>query len=410
MGIKRNEVAEPQWMIGDYPLKDDGDLFSNELWKANIEWDVLLEHIKKTESVCQLITQNIYPSRLFFAYIDILEANLYVFDDLFYFLTGTRVGNAPDFNIMYPSLYGLRFWNLDYHKEINLIYEGLNRIEEHFAECLKQQSLSEIADEVIKNSRNASELISFGRISYEIIFRKDRAYKYAGEAYKELNINKNTLVNQIVNILNFLKNHKNIFSYFNSTIHLLSFNLLLLFFRQSEKGQNFIKPWKRDLMGSRDSLIVKMEKDPELGQWVNRYTHRREDKSIIKHLFCDENGYVKNEEEAYNTDNWIRILTIAAILLEYDEQQNAVVEKSEEEKGEETLLLKLSLYFKGEDVAMRFLEKVRQLNTTEIIDLVKKYRDAGLCTDTSKNLWKVLHDANLYTPLYKNWNAQINKR
>ena len=50
------------------------------------------------------------------------------------------------------------------------------------------------------------------------------------------------------------------------------------------------------------------------------------------------------------------------------------------------------------------------MNDKEIITLVKKYRDVGLCTDTSKNLWKVLHDAKLYKPIYTNWNAQLNKR
>ena len=49
------------------------------------------------------------------------------------------------------------------------------------------------------------------------------------------------------------------------------------------------------------------------------------------------------------------------------------------------------------------------MNDKEIITLVKKYRDLGWCT-ASKGLWKVLHDANLYKPLYTNWNAQLPKK
>ena len=36
--------------------------------------------------------------------------------------------------------------------------------------------------------------------------------------------------------------------------------------------------------------------------------------------FCDDDYKIKNIEETFNTDNWIRLLTIAAVLQEYDEQ------------------------------------------------------------------------------------------
>ena len=88
--------------------------------------------------------------------------------------------------------------------------------------------------------------------------------------------------------------------------------------------------------GSRDSLIANMEKDMDLGPWVNRYTHPKEDKDILFHLFLDDNMLLRNEEEMFNTDNWIRILTIAAILQEYDERQAASAEASAKE--EDTLL------------------------------------------------------------------------
>ena len=98
MGIKRNEVAEPQWKSGNNCLEKDNDLFSFSHWKNTINWDLLLEQVKKTETVCQLIDAYLYPSRLFSAYIDILEANLYILDDLFYYQTGIRVGNNLKFS------------------------------------------------------------------------------------------------------------------------------------------------------------------------------------------------------------------------------------------------------------------------------------------------------------------------
>jgi hypothetical protein len=411
MGIKRNEVAEPQWKSGNNCLEKDNDLFSFSHWKNTINWNLLLEQVKKTETVCQLIDAYLYPSRLFSAYIDILEANLYILDDLFYYQTGIRVGNNLKFSPSELDFEKLKFWNIDCYQKIKMVREGIDRIVIHLMNLSKQIHSLDIPHLVIKK---ISAVLFFNNStnppasdSYDMI--NQSSYSYAYDAYREPITDEKALQGQFFEILNFLENYRNIFFDFTD-LHVgdSHFEILLSSFRQSEKGQNFIKPWKRDFMGSRDSLIVKLEKDPDLGQWVNRYTHRREDKSIIEHLFCDDNGFAKNEEEAYNTDNWIRILTIAAVLQEYDEQEDAVVADVSDE--DDTILLKLSPYFKDEATVKRFLNSVRLLNDKEIIALVKKYRDAGLCTDASKGLWKVLHDAKLYKPLYTNWNAQLNKR
>lgn len=70
MGIKRNEVAEPQWSKWDYAEESKHDIFSRESWNKTVEWKVLLEHAKKTEGICHLLFENTYPSSLFFASID----------------------------------------------------------------------------------------------------------------------------------------------------------------------------------------------------------------------------------------------------------------------------------------------------------------------------------------------------
>ncbi len=83
------------------------------------------------------------------------------------------------------------------------------------------------------------------------------------------------------------------------------------------------------------------------------------------------------------------------------------VEQSEDDK----LIVRLSLYFKNEDIAKRFLNSARQMkNDKEIINLLKKYRDDGRCTGTPKALWELLAEENLYKTGYTNWNAQLNKR
>lgn len=158
--------------------------------------------------------------------------------------------------------------------------------------------------------------------------------------------------------------------------------------------------------GTRDSLIAKMEKDPDLGPWVNRYTHPKEAENILHHLFFDDRQVLRSEEEMFNTDNWIRIFTIAAVLEEYDEHQADTAEASAKE---EDTLLRLSLYIK-ENQAEKFLKSAHKMKTDkEIIALVSNYYENHLIAGASTDLWKVLYDAKLYSRKYSNWRDQLNK-
>lgn len=408
MGIKRNE---PFIELQLEPRINKENMFSYPSWKRAINWDLILAQIKKTENACLLLDANLYRSRLFPIYIDIMEANLYILDDIFYHQTGIRVGYNYD-SSSYEDKENLKFWNMDYYQKIKLSIEGIDRIVIHLMNLSKDIPLLNISHLVIdsvqwdlKNKETKQPALE----SYDIF--KEPSFNNAYEAYWDPIEDEKALQDQYRRILDFLNNYRSLFCFLiKLSVWDRDFEELLKSFRKGIKGRKFIQPWRRDFMGSRDSLIVKMEKDPVLGPWVNRYTHRREDKSIFEHLFCDEDWHIKNVEEVYNTDNWIRILTIAAVLQEYDEQHQATAEVDNDDDEEyETLLLKLTPYFKDEATATRFLNSVRLMNDKEIITLVKKYRDGGLCTDSSKGLWKVLHDANLYKPLYKNWNAQLNK-
>ena len=270
-------------------------------------------------------------------------------------------------------------------------------------DCLRQKPLLEIADDIIKNSDHGT----LGIITPPPHNSHSPQY-YAFEAYRDSDTDKNALVNQIVIILNFLENYEMILSFFvdERTFGLLSFEKMLSSFRQSEKGETLIQPWRRDMEGSRDSLIAKMEKDLDLGPWVNRYTHPKEDKNILFHLFCDDHLHLRDEEEMFNTDNWIRILTIAAVLEEYDERQ---AESAEASAKEEDTLLRLSLYIK-ENQAEKFLKSAHKMKTDkEIIALVSNYYENHLIAGASTDLWKVLYDAKLYSRKYSNWRDQLNK-
>ena len=425
MGIKRNEVAEPKWYDWDYAKIDKENLFSNDLWKRTINWYLMLEQVKRTESACQLINEYIYPSRLFLAHIDLLEANMHILNDIFYYETG--IPQKPANNNMWfiQATHYLRFWNMDWYKEMKMIYEGLYRIENHLINCLRQEPLSDIYDEVYKKSNYVKCFRATHQEPHKYDYNR-HAYFYACKAYRDSEIDKNALADQIVNIVNIIEDYKAILYFFvninESTFNIIDFDCLVTMFRQSGKGKSFIKPWRRDFEGSRDSLILKMEKDPKLGPWVNRCTHLREiyDEKTTVQLFCDDDYNVKNIEETFNTDNWIRLLTIAAILQEYDEQHAVSAPTATEpdkvddeittepdKVDDEILLTKLSSFFISEDAAKKFLDAARTMSNKEIIALVKQKIKYKACTDSSKGLWKVLHDAGLYTAGYSNWNAQI---
>lgn len=81
------------------------------------------------------------------------------------------------------------------------------------------------------------------------------------------------------------------------------------------------------------------------------------------------------------------------------------------EKDEDCeLLIRLSVHFINDNAARRFLYAIRtSVNDKQTISILKSYKEKKLCKDTSKDLWRVLHDVGLYKAGYTNWNAQLNK-
>ena len=148
MSIQRNKVPEPQWDKWDYAERIKHDLFSNERWGKTVEWDIILKQVEKTRQASQMIDIKLYPSALFFAAIDLLKANLYVLDDMFYFLTGvrmteTRTGSEKMMNV-------LGFWNMDSYNMLKQIYDGLIQARIPLIECLKQEPIKDITLKVVE--------------------------------------------------------------------------------------------------------------------------------------------------------------------------------------------------------------------------------------------------------------------
>jgi len=403
MGIKRNKLAEPQWNFLDYAEISKEDLFSAERWGKTADWHIILNQVEKTRKASQMIDIKIYPSSLFLSAIDLLEANLLMVDDLFYYLTGVRIPwNKQEWE---EARKRLVFWNMDCYEVLKKIRNGLLQIKDNLTLCLKQEPIWDISLKVGK-IRKATALALGPSPVIPPLDHEWHAYEYAHKYYEGSEIDQEALATQIKRILDILQEYAVIFLYIYNEFP--DFSNLLALFCQSEKAQTeYIEPWRHDFDGTRDSLIAKMEKDPKLGPWVNRFVHLPKVEKIHYQLFYNaKNLYMpEDEEECYNTENWISILTIAAVLQEYNEQH--ATDTATNKDDDEILLTKLSMFFKDDDIAKRFLDAARTMEDRQIIALLKHYKKYGNCTDTSKALWYVLNEAGVYTAGYSNWSAQI---
>ena len=272
-----------------------------------------------------MIDIHLYPSTLFFTALDMLETNLYVIDDLFYFLTCQRLigGNF----MSKPVLYALGFWNMDCYKVLEQITEGLHQATKPLIESLKYEPIWDVTLKIVEKGTLSERQVGSAPITMRP-YAEEKAFAYVCERHEATQIDKDALVNQIDNILR-LVHHYHLF-FFDIYGYHIDFPELLEWFRKSEKAQKeYIEPWQKDFGGTRDSLIAKMEKDPKLGPWVNRYDHLTKDKPVHYQLFYSDKhpGEPVNKEECYNTDNWISILTVAAVLQKYDEQHAQPAEK-----------------------------------------------------------------------------------
>ena len=401
MGIQRNEVAEPQCDHLDYSI--NSDLFSLERWGETVNWDIILKQVEKTRQASQMIDISIYPSGLFFTAIDLLEANLLMVDDLFSYITGMRI-SGPKLGM--EDIYKvLGFWNMDSYKVLKQIRKELNKTRCILTDCLKNESIWDIT---LRVGEMNAQIKNLTRLDSKLLLFDEQAYAYACAHFVVDQIDKESFANQLVNILELINRFDDCFSCiyrFN-----IEFPKLLALFRQSEHVQtNYIEPWRRDLCGTRDSLITKMEKDPFLGPWVYKYTHLPKGESLLYSYLYNYDISTEEEEECYNTDNWLSILTIAAVLQEYDEQHemsdSSTIKPLKMDK--DVLLTRLSVFIPNETLAKKFVEAARTMKNRKTIALVKHYKECDQCTDTSKALWELLHEARLYTANYSNWNAQI---
>lgn len=107
------------------------------------------------------------------------------------------------------------------------------------------------------------------------------------------------------------------------------------------------------------------------------------------------NGYVKEQHNHFGTV-----------------QRTESAEKVEEETDErqQDIINKLTpLFFGIEEDAKDFLARIHGMKPTQITQLVNRLVTEKKISELSchRPLWKVLHDAGIYTPSESNWNMQV---
>ena len=324
MSILRNKVEKPNWGPFEYATLASFPLFSQKRWGKTVNWDILLEQAEQIKHTISLLIKTPFPTRLFSNYIDILDANISIFYDFFYYLVGAPFSDGIKGRSLDETWKRLQFWNIDCHETISKIRESLYISNNTFRCILQRYEIREINESLANYSEPYEDVLS-AKISPD----DESAYSYIKDIYGEKSSDQKVLASQIDYILTFLEQLAvDMFQWeqgFYSHCFLLGdFPSLLDEFENSERGRQIVQGWDYELGSSRGELIASLEKNKKFQPWVQKYLHLSNERNIIEELFSDDESASNIDyTRLYNTDNWISILSIAAILHEYNKRQEA---------------------------------------------------------------------------------------
>ncbi len=394
MALKRNTGIAPEWGTFEYATISRNELFSQERWKKTVEWDKLLEQTEMIAHALSLLVKAPYPTQLFLSYIDILEANLYIFDDMFYYLTGGFLTDGIKIRSFDETWERLQFWNIDCHDTIMKIAISLSSSQNTFRNILQRDELQSVRNILDCYCEPESE-----ELSAKCPPEDESVYRFIKKIYEMKGVNIIALCEQINTILNILEQDTDFMfqwahGWYSDCFLLDKFTSLLEKFSSSEKGRKLVQGWEHELNKTREELIACLERDKNYQPWVFQYCHLSDKNDIIHELFVDENSSNEiDEEKLNNTDNWINIISIATILQEYDKRQELIDQLK-------------PCFHNNEKETRSFYEGIKGAEPKMITALVKKFVKDGKISDKGKKLYDILHKNRLYTPTYQNWNDQ----
>ncbi len=394
MALERKTKLTPTWGPFEYATISQNELFSKERWKQTVEWDILLEQTEQIVHSLSLLEKAPYPTQLFLSYIDILEANLHIFDDMFYYLTGGFLTDGINGRSTDETWERLQFWNIDCHDTIMKIAMSLAKSQNTFRNILQRYELKDVRELLENYCEPESEELT-AKCSPE----DESVYRFISNIYDVNGVDIEALCKQIDTILIMFEQDTDYMfqwahGWYSDCFLLGDFISLLEKFAKSEKGLKLVQCWEHELNKTREELIASLERDENYRPWVFQYCHLSDKNDIIHELFTDgESSNGIDEEKLNNTSNWINILSIATILQEYDKRQEIIDQ--------------LKPYFLNNETETRsFYEMIKGAEPLMITTLVKKLVEDGIISDKSKRLYDILNKNGLYAPSYQNWNSQ----
>lgn len=399
--ITPQEDSHSAWIMGQIRERHPNAIFDMARWNQTIDWDAIEKQVSHIDFLATFIMEHELPPLLFKAYIDLLHTNLQVLRDIFFVFTGFYLDPKAQGEVQEREDFRkLRFWTL---RDI----EVTTRLREVFSRLIHYDWTGWHGgdgtwDTVEETLRGAYSEDEFPRIIGQEKFRRPRTWcmAYAFAPYENRQgVEQTSNVHQGLSVSMYISSFFSLFFQL-SVIYQIEENSLPELVEElihSDFGEHRIKPWRKDMNVSREEFITKLEAVVELRPWVRGVVAVLEEKQHMRSLFSDGIDTTKVDiTRCSNVNNWINVVVIAALIKEYESEQHVVRQLA-------------PFFFRGEDAARDFLNRIRGVEPQMITALVKRMVQEDLLSEFTKSrkLYDVLHKNGLYPLTYQNWNNQV---
>ena len=168
-----------------------------------------------------------------------------------------------------------------------------------------------------------------------------------------------------------------------------------------------------------DTVELRINIGAEIFNWhINLQEHRTNKTQHLKE-FMSALSYLEDKEDMHEKHN--STVQIGQLILKVNgnnyynddmkmEESTEATEETQPEDNDTVQKLK-PLFYNNEDNVRRFLKEIDSMPPNNITDLVNQWVKDKLISDYGNSrkgeLWKILHDAKLYSRTIQNWNRRV---
>ena len=177
--------------------------------------------------------------------------------------------------------------------------------------------------------------------------------------------------------------------------------------------------WQDEKEEVKDTVELGINIGAEIFNWHIDLKEYRADSTEHLEEFISALSYMKDKEDMHEKHN--NTVQIGQLILKvngnnyynddiYKEEPTDVAEDAQPVDNDTVQKLK-PLFYNNEDNVWRFLKEIDSMPPNDITDLVNQWVKDKLISDYGNSrkgeLWKILHDANLYSRTIQNWNRRV---